>query len=140
MALQGDLVGGGYNPLAGLSDEELAREASAFSSADALQELVVRYAPKLRRLLFTLMGPDTEMLLDTEQEVFLTLVRKIGRYRGTSRFSTFFYSMAKNRAVDAIRKTRRRARTFRSLPDPDATPDPRTVADGGPEKALLEDE
>lgn len=50
---------------------------------------------------------SAEEMADAEQEVFLQLVRKVHTYRGRSSFSTFFYSLARNRVLDLIRSQSR---------------------------------
>lgn len=101
-------------------DEELAERFRVAGDREALATLVERYSPKLRRLLYTMLGGDAEQIADAEQEVYVTLIRKIDRFRGDARFSTFFYSLARNRVLDLMRaERRRRDRTVRHE-NPDA--------------------
>lgn len=89
------------------SDEDLAQRFARSNDRQAFAELVRRYSPLLRRMLYSLVGSDPDALLDAEQEVFLTLSTGISRFRGDARFSTFFYSLARNRVIDLMRKQRR---------------------------------
>ncbi len=89
------------------SDESLAARVAAAGDKAAFSELFRRYSPLLRRMLYSLLGPDMDELLDAEQEVFLTLSKRINRFRGEARFSTFFYALARNRVIDLLRRKRR---------------------------------
>ena len=106
------------------SDEELAYLAINGSDNDPLQELILRYSPRLRRLLYTLVGSDPQTIMDAEQEVFVMLLRKLPQFRGDARFSTFFYSLARNRTLDLLRSRSRRQRRSLEFTHPDAMPSP----------------
>jgi RNA polymerase sigma-70 factor, ECF subfamily len=90
------------------SDEALIQGYAERADNAAMDVIIRRYSPRLRRLLYTLVGPDVDCINECEQEVFLTLMRKADRFRATSSFSTFFYSLARNRVLDFIRSERRR--------------------------------
>lgn len=106
----------------GLTDEELVCRFRDYEDREALSELIRRYAPRLRRLLYSLLGPDDEAVSDAEQEVYVSLIRRVARFRGASRFSTFFYSLARNRTIDLIRvRSRDRARVI-PYENPDTEP------------------
>lgn len=114
-------------------DEDLAARFSRDGDRDALAELVSRYSPRLRRLLYSIVGPDPEAIADAEQEVYVSLIRKIDRFRGHSSFSTFFYSLARHRALDLMRSRGRAA--SRTVAYDDADRFRSTIA--GPEAALI---
>jgi len=117
------------------TDEELVGRFREHSDREALSELIRRYTPRLRRLLYSLLGPDDDAVSDAEQEVYVSLIRRVGSFRGDARFSTFFYSLARNRTIDFIRaRTRDRAHLTLSE-NPDGEPG-RFV---GPER-LVDDE
>jgi RNA polymerase sigma-70 factor, ECF subfamily len=129
----------GVATIAGLetvaTDEELVGRFRDHGDRDALSELIRRYAPRLRRLLYSLLGPDDEAVSDAEQEVYVSLIRRVASFRGASRFSTFFYSLARNRTIDLVRaRSRDRTRVTRSE-------DPHTAPGlfAGPER-LLDDQ
>jgi RNA polymerase sigma-70 factor (ECF subfamily) len=118
------------------TDEDLAAEYVGTGDRAALDELVRRYSPRLRRMIITLLGPDEEAVLDAEQEVFVSLIRRISRFRGASTFATFFYRLARNRVLDLIRARQRYGKRVLSLAEPD-----RTAARGRtPEQAAMENE
>lgn len=106
-------------PVEQRTDEDLAARAAVDDDRAALGELVSRYAPRLRRLLYSLIGPDLELVADAEQEVYVTLIRRIDRFRGHSSFSTFFYSLARHRALDLMRSHLRTTARYPAYDDAD---------------------
>lgn len=106
-------------PEAGPSDEELVSAFVRDGDRRAVETLIRRYSPRLRRLVMTLVGADAEMIMDAEQEVFTTLVQRLPRFRNESHFSTFFYRTARNRVLDLIRSNSRYRSRVAHLPDPD---------------------
>ena len=102
-----------------LSDEDLAAQYRHTGDRGAVEVLIRRYAPRLRRLVIALVGPDEGTVLDAEQEVLITMVRKLPQFRSESRFSTFFYRLARNRVLDLLRSARRYQSRVTSLAEPD---------------------
>lgn len=90
-----------------MTDEQLLARFREHGDRAALSELIARYSPRLRRLLYSLLGGDVDAVQDAEQEIYVTLIRRASRFRGASRFSTFFYALARNRAIDLMRKRQR---------------------------------
>jgi RNA polymerase sigma-70 factor, ECF subfamily len=86
-------------------DEILVR-AHLDGSETAFRELVDRHAPNLAAVLERRVG-DYHLALDLLQEVFIKLYRMLPRYRFEGRFRSLLYSMALNRARDALRKKKR---------------------------------
>ena len=84
----------------------------------------------------TLIGADEATVLDAEQEVLITLVRRLGQFRGQSQFSTFFYRLARNRILDLIRSRNRYGRRIVPLFEPDNS----AGRMKGPEEALMDSE
>jgi RNA polymerase sigma-70 factor (ECF subfamily) len=74
---------------------------------------------------------DPETAQDVTQEAFVHAFRSLPRFRGTAKFSTWLYRIARNCAVDAIRKRDRRKRLERGLAEPEP------VADASLRAALL---
>lgn len=104
------------------SDEQLVDAYRSAGDRHALDELVRRYSPLLRRLLISMLRGNDEAILDAEQEVFATMVRKLNSFGGRSKFSTFFYRLARNRTIDLIRSTTRQRRRERPEPEFDVHP------------------
>ena len=118
------------------TDEELVTAYAQSGDRAAAQTLIRRYAPRLRRMVVTLIGADEATVLDAEQEVFIALVRRLGQFRGQSRFSTFFYRLARNRILDLIRSRNRYGKRIVPLFEPDNS----AGRMKGPEEALMDSE
>lgn len=57
--------------------------------------------PAIRRILL-----DNDQAEDAHQDVLIAVAQSIGRYRGESAFTTWLHSVARNVAVDHLRKRR----------------------------------
>jgi len=75
----------------------------------AFEELVRAYQGDIWRLCFHLLG-DAAGADDVTQDAFVRAFRFMHRYRGDSKFSTWLFSIARNCALDEIRRGRRRRR------------------------------
>jgi len=118
------------------TDEELVAAYTASGDRAAIETLIRRYAPWLRRMVIALIGPEEATVLDAEQEVFISLVQRLRQFRGQSRFSTFFYRLARNRVLDLIRSRNRYGKRVIALAEPD-----RSVGRmKGPEEVLVDGE
>lgn len=95
----------------------------------AYDELMARYQQPVLHFVFRLLGgsPDAE---DVAQEAFVRAYLNLGRFRFRpgARFSTWLFQVARNAALDHVRKRRRR---------PQAAPDPARAepADASPDAA-----
>jgi len=99
-----------------LPDDELMRRLSSGDAA-ALAALYDRYGDLVystaRRIL-----TDAHLAEDVSQEVFLRLWRQPEKYAAEKgRFVTWLLSVTRNRAVDELRKRRRRFRHETASPD-----------------------
>ena len=88
----------------------------------------------VRRLLAGLLRGMREEIEDAEQEILLAVFRQLGRFRGQSSFRTYLYSLARNKALDFLRRGRRRKRRLELLRRQPAAESP------DPERELLESE
>jgi RNA polymerase sigma factor (sigma-70 family) len=89
------------------ADEQLVRGFLATKNPLTFEKLITPHLNWLRRLVFTVFGgdhPDTE---DALQEILLALVTDLPQFRFQSRFKTFFYRFARNKAIDLLRRLRR---------------------------------
>ena len=94
----------------------LAGDRSAFDS------LFAKYQDYVYNIVYGIVGKQEEAH-DVTQEVFVQVYRSLGSFRRGSRFATWLYRIAVNRAVDAARASR----GWRWLPFDEtlnATPDP----------------
>ncbi len=86
-----------------LSDEELVTLAQD-GKQDAFVILYHRYLPKVyKRVRFQI--PESEVE-DVTQEVFISVMNSLGSFKGDSKFSTWLYTLTRNRIVDYYRKRR----------------------------------
>ena len=72
----------------------------------AFGELYDRYLTKVYRRVYTLV-PESDVE-DVTQEVFISVARSLGSFRGGSSFSTWLYRIVKRRVADYYRKNERR--------------------------------
>ena len=76
--------------------------------AESFRLLVERYAGPVARMVRNLTG-DSHTCEDLAQEVFLAAYTKLGTFDpGRSRFSTWLFTIARNRAVNALKKKKPR--------------------------------
>jgi RNA polymerase sigma-70 factor, ECF subfamily len=86
--------------------ERLLRRACRLE-ADALEELIALYSPRVYGLLMRMTG-SREEAEDLLQETFLRVVRMISEYQHDGRFDAWLFRIAANLARDHLRRVRRR--------------------------------
>ena len=90
-------------------DEDLARHYLKTGDDDLFAILVQRYKQRVFQLAVSVLGPSfTEEAEEVVQETFLTVHRRLKRFRFDSQFSTWLYRIAYNRSIDWHRKPRLR--------------------------------
>lgn len=100
----------------------------------AFEELVAAYQNRIFGLIFRMIGNKQEAE-DLAQEVFITVHRAIGTWRGEGRFYTWLYRIASNTCKNRIKYLR--GRNFhRSVPVEDAPEANAQGAEGGPVVSL----
>lgn len=75
--------------------------------ARAFEQLVRAYQADVWRLCLHLMG-NRAQADDVTQEAFVRIYRFLPRFRGDSKFSTWVFAIARNCALDEMRRTKRR--------------------------------
>lgn len=91
------------DPTADVADVELARRAAEGDDA-AFEQLYRRHFRRVYSLCLRMTGRPTEAE-DLTQEVFTTLYRKIGSFRGESQFTTWLHRMTVNQVLMHFRKS-----------------------------------
>jgi RNA polymerase sigma-70 factor (ECF subfamily) len=94
---RGELVAAGEET----SRDRLGEARGGDLSDAAFETLVARYQTRVFRLVCGILGP--EFVTDAEdgtQEIFLLAYRKMKSFRAESRFATWLYRLARNRAID----------------------------------------
>ena len=94
---------------AAVTDEELVRRYLADRDPADFRELVERQAPRVLRLVASVLGPyrqgDVE---EAVQDVFVRVHEKLDRFHGGAAFSTWLYRVAYNLSVDRAKLARLR--------------------------------
>ena len=92
--------------MAALSDEELVERYRATGSpalANALlDQLFQRHHSRVAAWCLRMTG-DVDSAADLAQEVFLKAFQRLHTFRGDSKFTTWLYSIARNRCLDEFR-------------------------------------
>jgi RNA polymerase sigma-70 factor, ECF subfamily len=101
-------------PTEGTLDEPDPLVVAAARAGDlgAFERLVRRYQGDVWRLVFHLLH-DESRSDDVTQDAFVRAFRFLGRYRGDSKFSTWLFTIARNCAVDEMRRSARQSRIAR---------------------------
>ena len=116
-----------------LADEQLIEryrvEKDAGIARSLLNELFQRHHTQVAAWCYRMTG-EVDSAADLAQEVFLKAYQRLDSYRGTSKFTTWLYSIARNHCLDELRSRAVRPReTTETLLD--------DVADAGSEPVLL---
>jgi len=90
--------------LAELPDEELCSRVAARDNS-AFEALVERYQARAYRLAYSVLGSEADAR-DVSQDAFIKLFESAGKFRGRSRFSTWFYRIVVNLCIDHKRRYR----------------------------------
>lgn len=88
------------------SDEQLLLTYRETADADAFAQLVGRYERELYAYLLNLLG-DAQLAEDAFQSTFLQLHLKCDQFQADRSLRPWLYRMAKNQAIDLVRRTRR---------------------------------
>lgn len=81
-------------------DEELVRRAQQ-GSLEAFTDLYERYLPMVyRRVRYVVPETDVE---DVTQEIFITVMRSLGSFKGNAKFSTWLRTLISRRVADYYR-------------------------------------
>ena len=87
--------------------------------SEAFSELVAAYQKTVYNIALRLLG-SREDAEDLTQETFLTAYRRLGDFRGESRFSTWLCRIASNACIDALRRRKHTDALSLTLEDEDA--------------------
>ena len=88
-------------------DEELLARFHEDSQAKWIDELFRRYHTKVAAWCYRFTG-DRESAGDLAQEIFLRAYRNLDSFRGSAKFSTWLYTIARNHCVNEMRSRRSR--------------------------------
>ena len=82
----------------------------------ALHDLWSRHSPHIDAVIRRLVG-DPDLAADVAQEVWIQIFRALPSYRGESQFGTWAHRIAVNRTLNALRRTRRIAKSEADMED-----------------------
>lgn len=85
-----------------LSDEDIITRVLR-GDKELFRELITRHKEKVRNLVFLTIG-STAPVDDISQEVFIKVFRKLDRFKGDSKFTTWLYRITVNHCKDELRK------------------------------------
>jgi len=88
----------------GMHDEdyELVRQCQA-GNKKAFEKLVVKYQAKVFKRCYFLLYRNKEEGEDAAQEVLVKAYRNIKNFKGSSKFSTWLYTIAKNHCLNLLK-------------------------------------
>ena len=102
-----------------LADGELVLSALA-GRESGFEELVRRYQRPIAAYVYRMVG-DYDAALDLTQEVFIKVYGSLSRYRAEFKFSTWIYKIARNAAIDYLRRAAARETSIPADEDRPAT-------------------
>lgn len=109
-------------------DPGLLRKAKG-GDREALCDLIDLVSPMVGQWALAWTG-DSDSASDLSQEVLIRMVKKLGEFRGESRFLTWVYSVTRNQAIEAHRRIgRKRRKLNRFGADPSGAPAPQGSPD-----------
>ncbi len=88
-----------------VSDEDLMYRLQARRDEDAFARLFARYRGPITSYIYRLVGNRNEAE-SIAQEAFLRVLQNAARYQHPRRFSTWFYTIARNLSTDFLKKKR----------------------------------
>lgn len=116
-----------------IRDRRLVRRLKA-GDERAFQELVATYQGRIFGLIYRMLGNRQEAE-DVAQEVFISIYRGIGNYRGEGKLYTWMYRIASNTTKNRFKYLK--GRNFHRASDIDETPAAHVQGqDGGPVHSL----
>jgi RNA polymerase sigma-70 factor, ECF subfamily len=102
----------------------------------AATELITRYRDAVYLWCFRYTR-DRERALDLSQDVLTTVWQKIGSFEGRSKFSSWLFSVTRNRCIDAMRRVEPATEDIDEADVLDPAPRPDAILDQRGERGLL---
>ena len=122
-----------------LPEDTLLAFKASDGNEEAFEKLVRKYERLVSTCVFSVVGNNPEDVLDVSQEVFLKVYRNLSSFKGDSEFSTWLYRVAKNCALDYIRKRKPPSSSIdTSGQEGEGFDIPDTSNRANPEKSILE--
>lgn len=96
----------------------------------AFDEIVTRYERRVYSVAFRMCG-DPDAARDVTQDVFVSALKALRKFRGDAQLGTWFHRVAVNSSLDHLRKLKRRRETSEvdaAIPSEEAGPEDRAIA------------
>lgn len=124
----------------GLPEDTLLAFKAADGTDSAFEALVRKYERLVSTCVYGIVG-NSEDTLDVSQDVFLKVYKSISTFKGDSEFSTWLYRIAKNTALDFVRRRKQNTLSIDSSGEENEGIDiPDSNDSTSPEKAVLANE
>ena len=124
--------------MSNITDERKIIKKAAAGSADAFEQLLLKYQTPIYNLCLRMTG-NPEDAADMTQEAFLKAWRSLSSFQFESSFSTWLYRLTTNTCLDYLRSQKRRPQCSLTVEDDDGEEQVLDVTDEAPtpEEALL---
>ena len=124
--------------MSNITDERKIIKKAAAGSADAFEQLLLKYQTPIYNLCLRMTG-NPEDAADMTQEAFLKAWRSLSSCQFESSFSTWLYRLAPNTCLDYLRSLKRRPQCSLTVEDDEGEEQVLDVPDDAPtpEEALL---
>ena len=100
----------------GMGTDHLLIRRALDGDERALRQLWSQHSPHIDAVIRRLVG-DPDETADIAQEVWIQIFRALPSYRGDSQFGTWAHRIAVNRTLNALRRTRRIAKSETDIED-----------------------
>jgi RNA polymerase sigma-70 factor (ECF subfamily) len=107
-----------------MENEQLTVQRAIDGDEAAMRALWTRHAPHIDVVVRRLVGHDADLAADIAQEVWIQIFRALPGFRGDAQFGTWAHRIAVNRALNALRRTRRLAALEVDVEDDSASVEP----------------
>ena len=104
------------NPVNHMGTDHLLVRRAIDGDERALRQLWSQHSPHIDAVVRRLVG-DADEAADIAQEVWIQIFRALPSYRGDSQFGTWAHRIAVNRTLNALRRTRRIAKSETDIED-----------------------
>ncbi|MCK4300438.1 MAG: sigma-70 family RNA polymerase sigma factor, partial [Planctomycetes bacterium] len=116
-------------------DLELVERVLREGTAEAFRPLYERYKDRVYNTAYRITG-DANLAEDVTHDVFIRVYERLGQFRRRSRFSSWLYRVAVNRATDVARRRGRERWLFGvRLGERPGVGEPASGAEAGPARA-----
>lgn len=99
----------GYAPGDISSDDGILVSAARHGDGEAYARLLERHSPRIYTMLLHVANGDHQLAAELVQEAFSRAWERLDQFHGECAFSTWLWRLARNRAIDILRRKRPQA-------------------------------